>query len=131
MNTPLLDAALWTIIATSAFAGPRITLQPSPAANVVRIGANLTNRITATTTNAPLSNQWMFNEVALPDASHETLILTNLQLSQAGSYRCTVTDLSGSTNSFATAPRLRGNRRCLAGCFYESAIDRRGARNLP
>jgi enediyne biosynthesis protein E4 len=99
MNTPLLGAALWTTIATSAFAGPRITLQPSPAANVVSIGANLTNRITATTTNAPLSYQWMFNEVALPDATHETLILTNLQLSQAGSYRCTLTDLSGSTNS--------------------------------
>ena len=85
--------------AISSLAAPRITQQPSPAAELAGIGANLTNRIVATTTNPPLVYQWTFNDVDLPEATNATLVLTNLQLTDAGNYVCRVSDLIGSTNS--------------------------------
>ena len=99
MNTPLLGAVFWAAVTTGALAVPRITQQPSPAANFVGLGVNLTNRIAATTTNPPLAFQWTLNGGVLPGATNLTLILTNIQSSDAGSYICTVTDLGGLTNS--------------------------------
>jgi hypothetical protein len=101
MNKPLL-CMLWCLMAlNAAFALPRITQQPFPATSFVSLGANLTNRIAATTTNPPLAYQWKFNGADLPDATNAALTLTNIQLQQAGSYFCRATDLDGSIDSAA------------------------------
>jgi hypothetical protein len=48
---------------------------------------------------APLSYQWYDGVSMLTGATNPTLVLTNLQLTNAGSYTVTVTNLAGSTNS--------------------------------
>ena len=101
MNTPLVYALSVLTAANAALALPRITLQPSPATSFVSIGANLTNRIAATTTNPPLAYQWKFNGADLPNGTNATLTLTSIQFHQAGNYSCRVTDLDGSIDSGA------------------------------
>src|SRR6266850_3382031 len=101
MNKPLLCALSCLTAVNAALALPRITQQPSPATSFVSIGANLTNRVGATTTNPPPAYQWRFNGADLPEATNATLALSNIQLHQAGSYLCRVTDLDGSIESAA------------------------------
>jgi hypothetical protein len=101
MNKPLLCALLSLTALNTALALPRIIQQPFPATSFVSLGANLTNRIAATTTNGPLAYQWKFNGTDLPDATNATLVLTNIQLYQAGTYLCRATDLDGSLDSGA------------------------------
>jgi len=45
---------------------------------------------------APLSFQWSFNTTNCPVATNATLILSNVQLAQAGSYSVLVSNLAGS-----------------------------------
>jgi hypothetical protein len=52
---------------------------------------------------APLSYQWRFNGAAIAGATNTALNLTNLQVSNAGNYSVTVSNLYGTTNS---APAL-------------------------
>ena len=50
----------------------------------------------------PLSYQWSFNSNNIVNATNATLTLANVQLTNAGNYSVTVTNLYGATNS-ATA----------------------------
>ncbi len=47
----------------------------------------------------PFSYQWTLNTTNLPAATNATLLLTNVQFSQAGNYAVLVTNLFGFTNS--------------------------------
>lgn len=47
----------------------------------------------------PLSYQWSWNGTNIADATSTSLILTNVQMSQAGTYSVRVTNAAGSTNS--------------------------------
>ena len=80
-------------------AAPVISRQPSPATNSVSIGASATNQITASTPNPPLTYQWLLNGVALPDANKPILVLTSIQVTNAGEYRVQVSDSAGSVES--------------------------------
>src|SRR5450432_265832 len=71
---------------------PTITKQPSPLTNSVSLGVFLTNSITATTTNPPLSYQWQLDTIPLAGATNASLVLTNIQTTNAGYYVVTVTD---------------------------------------
>jgi uncharacterized repeat protein (TIGR01451 family) len=82
-----------------AYTAPVITMPPSN--QVVAAGANAFFSATATGT-APLAFQWQFAGTILEGATLSTLSLTNVQLSQAGSYLVTVTNLGGSVSSTAT-----------------------------
>jgi hypothetical protein len=86
-------------LAINCHAVPVITKQPSPLTNSVSLGAFLTNSITAMTTNPPLSYQWQLNNIPLPSATNASLVLTNIQTTNAGSYVVTVTDGDGSISS--------------------------------
>ncbi len=77
---------------------PVITMQPSDQTAVV--GETSAFTVTAIGTT-PFFYQWSFNGTNNPiaGATNATLILTNVQLNQAGSYAVTVTNLLGSTTS--------------------------------
>jgi len=75
---------------------PIIIAQPTN--RMVFAGMPATFNVTATGT-WPLSYQWSFNGTNLNNATNATLTLTNVQLSQAGNYAVTMTNLYGSTVS--------------------------------
>jgi len=91
-------AAVFICMATLnvALAQPHITTQP--ADHSVSLGPNVTNLVVATGV-APLAYQWRFNEAEIAGATTRVLILTNVQLANAGGYSIVVTNGSGSVTS--------------------------------
>jgi len=77
---------------------PVITAQPTNQTSLV--GGTATFSVAASGT-APLSYQWKFGGTNILNATNTILTLTNVQLSQAGSYSVLVTNIAGSTNSSA------------------------------
>ena len=75
---------------------PRITSQPSSYS--VSVGANITNKVGAMATPAP-SYQWCLNGAALAGRTESTLVLTNVQPTNAGAYTVLVTNLTGAVTS--------------------------------
>ena len=82
-------------------AQPVITRQPTNLS--LSIGATATFRVTATSTNGPMTYQWRHQDTSLPSATNANLPLSNIQLPDAGAYLVAVSDSSGTTNS---APAL-------------------------
>ena len=72
---------------------PLITTQPTN--QTVTAGSNVTFSVTASGT-LPLSYQWSFNGTNLSGATNTMLMLTNVQVSQAGNYTVLVTNAFGS-----------------------------------
>src|SRR5436190_1798328 len=81
------------------YATPAITQQPGPLTNSVSLGASLTNRVIATTSNPPLTYQWRLNALDLPGATNSTLTLTNIQVHDDGFYTVVVIDSTGAVES--------------------------------
>lgn len=79
---------------------PVITEQP--ASREVALGGTATFVVAATGT-APLSYQWYFQGQPLAGASHASLILANVQGSQAGTYAVVVGNAGGRVTSYAAA----------------------------
>ena len=79
---------------TNLSAQPTITKQPVDQS--VSLGANVTNQVTAAGA-APLAYQWRFNDAPLTPGTNRSLVLTNIQLAQAGKYAVVVSDASGSS----------------------------------
>ena len=76
---------------------PMITLQPTNQS--VSLGATASFRVTAITTNPPLSFHWRFNTIDLDGKTNVSLTLTNIQTTNAGAYQVVVADMSGSITS--------------------------------
>jgi hypothetical protein len=74
-------------------APPFITIQPTD--QTVVAGGTASFGVTASGMS-PLSYQWNFNGTNILGATNTTLILTNVQISQAGNYTVLVTNLYGS-----------------------------------
>src|SRR5262249_51080364 len=73
-----------------------ITMQPQSATAYAGGEA----RLSVTVTGTELHYQWFFNTTnALDGTDSATLVLTNVQTSQAGLYQVTVTNLSGAATS--------------------------------
>jgi uncharacterized protein YjbI with pentapeptide repeats len=72
---------------------PAITLQPTN--QTVVVGGTATFTVTATGT-PPLNYQWNLNGTNLSRATNTSLMLTNVQLNQAGNYTVLVTNAYGS-----------------------------------
>jgi hypothetical protein len=84
-------------IAPSAPSAPVISVQPVDQAAYV--GADVTFSVTADGTD-PLTYQWTFQETNTIDgATSSSLLLTNVQSSQVGSYSALITNLYGSVVS--------------------------------
>ena len=82
----------------NAFGQPIIRRQPTNQS--VSLGANVSFRITATSTNPPPSYQWRFQGADISAAITNSLSMTNVQLTSAGGYDVVVADMSGSVTSF-------------------------------
>ncbi|MDP2136850.1 MAG: MBG domain-containing protein [Candidatus Didemnitutus sp.] len=79
---------------------PTITTQPNTQTTVV--GGSATFSVTAVG-DAPLSYQWLHDDVDLPGANSATLSLTNVQAADVGSYYVEVTNGVGSATSNAAS----------------------------
>ena len=85
------STALLTVLAPPAIiSGPKNL--------TVAAGGTVTFAVTATGT-LPLNYLWSFNGANIPGATNSTLTLTNVALSQAGSYSVFIINAYGSTNS--------------------------------
>src|SRR5437762_4017840 len=79
------------------FCEPAITRQPTNQS--VSLGAFASFRVTATSTNPPLSYQWRFQGADISAAITNSLSMTNVQLTKAGGYDVVVADMSSSVTS--------------------------------
>ena len=77
-------------------AQPGITVPPRSQTN--RLGTTATFSITATGTQ-PLAYQWQFYSSLLAGQTNPMLVLTNVQVSNAGNYAVVVTNVDGSATS--------------------------------
>src|SRR5438876_11222860 len=93
-----LAAGLFMATLADCFGQPTITRQPTNQS--VSLGANVSFRITATSTNPPPSYQWRFQGADISAAITNSLSMTNVQLIDAGGYDVVVADMSGSVTSF-------------------------------
>ncbi len=75
---------------------PAIVTQPTN--ETVLVGDTATFSVLAASMT-PLSYQWSWNTTNIPGATNTALVLTNVQLYQAGTYSVQVTNLGGITNS--------------------------------
>ena len=90
----------------TVFASPFITAQPLSVAESV--GSNVTLVVTAFGA-PPLRYQWRFGTAPIPNATNETLVLTNVQVADSGDYSVVITNQYGSvTSSNATVAVLSG-----------------------
>jgi hypothetical protein len=93
------SAGAWGSVYTqtvSVAASPRILVQPQCA--TVPVSANATLSLRAVGTS--LKFQWFFNtNTPIPDATNSTLVLTDVQLAQSGSYQAVVANPAGSVVS--------------------------------
>jgi uncharacterized repeat protein (TIGR01451 family) len=85
-----------TAIVTIVNLPPAIVTQPS--SQTATMGTNLSLQVTTTGT-APLTYQWAFDGTNLAGATADTLLLTNIQPAQAGTYAVVITNMAGSTTS--------------------------------
>ncbi len=86
-----------SVTAVVAIAGiPRITTQPGSVGAAV--GATVTLSVAATG-DAPLTYQWWKDGVTVVGATGSTLLLTNVQPANAGSYNVVVSEPTGSVTS--------------------------------
>ncbi|PYJ98404.1 MAG: hypothetical protein DME23_12165 [Verrucomicrobia bacterium] len=96
-RTHFLVSGMFLAALLNAFGQPIITRQPTNQS--VSLGANVSFRITATSTNPPLSYQWRFQGADISAAITNSLSMTNVQLTNAGGYDVVVADVSGSMTS--------------------------------
>ena len=90
-------------------APPAITTQPTN--QTVVVGGTATFSVTASGT-LPLSYQWNFDGTNISGATNTSLVLTNVQLSQAGTYAVLVTNHYGSTNSASALLTVNSLQPC-------------------
>ncbi|HTY86563.1 MAG TPA: LamG-like jellyroll fold domain-containing protein [Candidatus Acidoferrum sp.] len=75
---------------------PKILYQP--LSQVATIGHDVTLTVLASGTPV-ISYQWTWNGTNMNNATNATLLLTNVQFSQAGNYAVQISNIAGSTNS--------------------------------
>ncbi len=100
---PTLTLCLWGCLLTARAQDPRLTVPSYPLDANVSMGATVSFRVFATTTNGPLTYQWQHNGTNLLNATNVTLAISNVTVADAGGYMAAVWNASGnSTNSRTT-----------------------------
>jgi len=92
-SSMLLDLVL---DATQTIISPNILIQPQSVEAEVGDAVELSASVTGT---APLTYRWLFNNAVLPNATNVNLVLSNIQLTQAGDYQLIVANSGGSVTS--------------------------------
>ena len=80
----------------TVWAPPAITFQPTSRTNLTGTSASFSVIATGT---APLSYQWQFAGSPISGATTSSLTVNNVQLSDAGNYSVTITNVAGSLTS--------------------------------
>jgi hypothetical protein len=86
----------------SAFLSGPVVIMQHPQGQTVPRGSNALFQVTADGF-APLSYQWLFNGIAIAGATTATLLITNAQLAQEGSYSVIVSNAYGPVTSAEAA----------------------------
>lgn len=104
--TQPIDSAVWPTSYMDQVrfipGGTSPALAVSPSDQVAIIGSAVTIEATAFGT-PPLRYQWQFNGADLDDATNSTLVLTNIQFANEGSYRLVISNAFGVTNTAAVS----------------------------
>ena len=97
-NHILVEASILVVCFLSALGQPVITSQPQSQTNM--LGTTATFSTTATGSSS-LNYQWAFGSppASLDGATNDTLVLTNVQVSNQGPYDVVITNLEGSVTS--------------------------------
>ena len=75
-----------------------VTFTTQPVGKNLYVGSSTTLTAAATGT-LPISLQWLYNGVIIPNATNATLLLTNLQIGQSGNYSLSASNLLGAVLS--------------------------------
>src|SRR5262249_48907967 len=89
---------------------PSIIFQPT--SRTVTVEETATFSVTAIGT-APLSYQWRFNEADLVGATGPSILLSNVQLAQAGNYNVIVSNAVGSVTSAVAVLTVNPTPSCM------------------
>lgn len=87
------------LVALQTLGVPNFTQQPTPRTNSISLGAVISNRVAATSTNGAVTYQWRFGGVDIAAKTNASLTLTNAQVSMAGVYTAVASDADGSVES--------------------------------
>jgi hypothetical protein len=82
---------------------PIITNTNYPVNRNVSLGAPVSFRVFANSTNPPITFQWQHEGTNLPAATNATLVISNLTVADAGGYMATVSNASGAYTNTRTA----------------------------
>ncbi len=74
------------------------TILVPPTNSFARIGSNTVFAVTAVG-NGPLRYQWRFNDVMIPSGTNASLVITNTQTTNAGSYSVIISDTIGTVTT--------------------------------
>ncbi|MCX6924577.1 MAG: immunoglobulin domain-containing protein [Verrucomicrobia bacterium] len=125
---------------TSAVATLTVLTKPvitsAPESQTAFVGSEVSFQVSAAGVS-PLAYQWLFNGSALSGAGSTDLQLTNLQLSQSGTYTVLVTNTYGAVTSppailtvIASPPTILvppWNRTAVAGRFMDFVVSAEGS----
>jgi len=78
---------------------PAITTPPQ--SKIAPLGTNVTFSLTATG-SPPMCYQWYFNGIAIPNATTNFLVVSNLQYSSVGTYSVTINNVVGEADATAS-----------------------------
>ncbi|PWU11255.1 MAG: hypothetical protein C5B50_23760 [Verrucomicrobia bacterium] len=101
-NRALSAGEIQTIFDAGSYGKCSLTIPPvllaQPRSQTAPFGSSVTLSVNATGP-LPLSYQWNFNGSSIAGATNTSLVLTNVQQAQTGSYSVTVSNLYGSVQS--------------------------------
>ncbi len=82
---------------------PRLTNTNNPVDTNVSVGATVSFRLDATSTNGPLTRQWQHEGTNVPGATGVTLVIPNVTVAHAGGYVAWITNASDQYTNTRTA----------------------------
>jgi len=112
----ITNSVFTTLTVTNSSTPPSIVTQPLTPLNLI-VGQAVNFSVTAAGA-LPLSYQWYYNtNTVLTRQTNNTLTLTNVQLTDAGKYSVTVTNLYGTTNSIFAELTVSTNSSSALICW--------------
>jgi hypothetical protein len=113
-------AALLTVIQIQDASPPFIITQPTSQAANQGSSAIFTALAEGP---APLAYQWMFNGVAIPEATNSTLVVSNVQPANAGDFSLNVSNANGTdTSTVATLSVLQPVAKLIDVAFTAASV---------
>ncbi|HZR20378.1 MAG TPA: immunoglobulin domain-containing protein [Verrucomicrobiae bacterium] len=97
-KTSLCSFCFWLGLISISIAGPPPDINLQPTNQTVAVGANATMVVGATSGTA-LSYQWYFQSTPVTGATNSSYSITNVQLTNAGTYFVAVQNAGGTVNS--------------------------------